>query len=110
METYGNPVGKFYEIESRVMLVYRYNHIDGGGPWVTKDGLCRHGNVSVDPDGYHSACTSIESLLDYFNKCPDDLDELLKYCYIASYDIPEKDIYILPWPSYEVRIPSKYIL
>ena len=60
------------------MKVFRYDHIDGGGPFMTKDGFLRYDkNIHLD-DGYLSCCLSIDELNKWFNHRGIDLSN----CYL----------------------------
>lgn len=70
------------------MNVYRYDHKDGGGPFMTADGICRTDDTIQMDDGYLSCCLSLELLIEYFNKHKVNLHD----CYISTYDIPEYEL------------------
>ena len=70
------------------MKVYRLDHEDGGGPFMTADGYSRTGGFHLD-DGYLSCCLSLESLQNWFRE-HDDVD--LSKCEVHIYEVPWEDI------------------
>lgn len=90
------------------MLVYRYEHPDGGGPWFYRNGMVRYPlpdeNLYLDnQEKYLYGCNSLESLHKYFATQKVDT----KNCTIEIYDIPER--YIIKLGEYQVKFLKKYI-
>ena len=50
------------------MIVYRYELPDGGGPFFTKEGVCRINPSIVFNDNTLDAATSIKKLKEWFNE------------------------------------------
>ena len=64
------------------MIIYRYEYPDGGGPFLTREGVSRTHPEYVFDDNTLYGCDSIESLNDWFAvrdiQLPDDI-RLCKY-------------------------------
>lgn len=73
------------------MLVYRYEHKDGGGPFFTQDGRLRTNKKIKFDDGLLSGCLSLDLLKKYWKEQYNS-DLYLKDCSIKIYDVLEKDI------------------
>lgn len=71
------------------MKVYRYDHKDGGGPFMTADGILRSNNEVKMNNGYLSCCLSLNELNKWFYS-HNGVD--LTNCYINIYEIPEKEL------------------
>lgn len=73
-----------------MIKVYRYEREDGGGPWFTRQGICRFDpEYSIkNPANTLYGCISLEYLEKYFSK------ELgaNENCTIKEYTIPEENI------------------
>lgn len=73
------------------MKIYRYEHLDGGGPFVKPDGILRFGpKIKVEPlvSGAIYGCSSFEEIKKYFQ----GQEWVLKDCSLKIYDIPENNI------------------
>lgn len=91
------------------MRIYRYEQIDGGGPWFTRDGHLRK-NVPVPikfDDDVLYGCTSLQGLFNYFRAKKDEVS--LEDCIIKVYEVPEYDITkILKDDCDQVVFPKTY--
>lgn len=88
------------------MLVYRYENLDGGGPWFYKDGSIRQPlsdfTLYSNTEEYVYGCDSLKSLFKYFATQEVNVNN----CIIKTYEIPKKDIIFL---NGQVKFPKKYI-
>lgn len=73
------------------MLIYRYEMLDGGGPYCTRDGKLRSDLTLQMNDPWLYGCVSLESLVQYWKQ--QNVPELLKDCTIKIYDIPEEQVH-----------------
>ena len=64
------------------MIIYRYEKLDGGGPYFTKNGILRTNQLIQYNDDTLSGCLSLDDLFEYFKNKQCDLND----CYIMIYD------------------------
>lgn len=76
------------------MLVYRYERLDGGGPFFNPYGKVRYNITHLGPivgNGYLSGCLS-QALLDKYWANQKNSKYYLKDCILKIYDIPKNEI------------------
>lgn len=74
------------------MIIYRYEYPDGGGPFLTREGVSRtHPEYQFDDNTLYG-CNTIEHLKDWFARrnidIPDEM-QICKYCGEVVHEYPE---------------------
>ena len=83
------------------MKIYRYEKMDGGGPYMTQQGQNRFCPICQMDDGYKYGCKTLKDLNNYFI----NQNDILKDCTIKIYDVPLTEVI---FEDRQVKFPKKY--